>query len=122
MDVTRLNFNDFDTGATLWRKYKEIRLIQMNDFVPLLQKRLPGSIPPSGKSFADVLFAVRKEVLEIHEDIFEKKSKALRRYKRHAFIDSWFPLGGKHSSPMAQGLRNLQSPSSKVLYDAFMSF
>ena len=100
----------------------EIRLILMNDFAPLLYKRLPGSISPSGKSFADALVAVRKEVFETHGDIFEKKSKSLRRYKRHAFIDSWFPPGGKHSSPMAQGLRNLLTPSSKVLYDAFMSF
>ena len=91
MDVARLNSNDFDNGGTLWRKYKEIRLVLMNDFAPLLQKRLPGSIPLSKKRFADVLFAVRKEVFEIHEDIFEKKSKDLRRYRRHAFIVSWFP-------------------------------
>ena len=91
MDVTRLNFNDFDTGATLWRKYKEIRLILMNDFAPILSSELPGGMPPSGKSFAEVLVAVRREIYEKYKDISEKKIKALRGYKRHAFMESWYP-------------------------------
>ena len=78
--------NDLHTGATLSRKYKEIRLILMNDFRPILSARLPGGMPPSGKNFAEVLVAVRREIYKISE----KKSKALRGYKRHAFIESWY--------------------------------
>ena len=91
MDVARLDANDLHTGATLGREYKEIRLILMNDFAPILSSKLPGGMPPSGKSFAEVLLAVRKEVYEKCEDISEKKSKALRGYKCHAFIESWYP-------------------------------
>ena len=61
VDVAKLDPNDLHTGATLWRKYKEIRLILMNDFAPLLTKRLPGGLPPSGKSFAEILTAVRNQ-------------------------------------------------------------
>ena len=91
VDIGKLDPSDLHTGATLWRKYKEIRLILMNDFAPLLTKRLPGGLPPSGKSFAEVLTAVRKEVYEAYEDIAQKKSKAVNGYKRHAFVDTWFP-------------------------------
>ena len=49
----------------------------MNDFTPLLTKRLPGGLPPSGKSFAEILSVVRKEVYEAYEDIAQKKSKAV---------------------------------------------
>ena len=63
----------------------------MNDFVPLLMKRLPGGLPPSGRSFPEVLIAMRKEVYEVYEDIAQKKSKAINSYKRHAFVDTWFP-------------------------------
>ena len=91
IDVSRLEANDLHTGATLWRKYKEIRLILMNDFAPLLSKKLPGGNPPSGKTFAEILTAVRREIYEIYEDISEKKSKALKGYKRHIFVDSWYP-------------------------------
>ena len=63
----------------------------MNDFAPLLSKRLPGGYPPSGKSFAEVLTGVRKEVYEAYEDIAQKKSKAVNGYKCHAFVDTWFP-------------------------------
>ena len=88
IDVARLDAKDLHTGATLWRKYKEIRLILMNDFAPILSSKLPGGMPPSGKSFAEVLLAVRKDVYEKYEDISEKKSKAFRGYKRHAFMES----------------------------------
>ena len=91
VDIGKLDPSDLHTGATLWRKYKEIRLILMNDFAPLLMKRLPGGLPPSGKSFAEVLIAVRKEVYEAYEDIAQKKSKAINGYKRHAFVETWFP-------------------------------
>ena len=63
----------------------------MNDFAPLLSKKLPGGNPPSGKTFAEILTAVRREIYEIYEDISEKKSKALKGYKRHIFVDSWYP-------------------------------
>jgi hypothetical protein len=91
VDVSRLEANDLHTGATLWRKYKEIRLILMNDFAPLVKKRMPGGEPPSGKSFSEILLAARKEIYETYEDISEKKSKAAKGYRRHAFIDSWYP-------------------------------
>ena len=48
-------------------------------------------MPPSGKTFAEILLAVLKELYEKYEDISEKKSKALRGYKRHAFMESWYP-------------------------------
>ena len=91
VDVARLESNDLHTGATLWRKYKEIGLILMNDFAPILSARLSGGMPPSGKSFAEVLVAVRREIYEKYEDISEKKSKALQGYKRHSFMESWYP-------------------------------
>ena len=67
--VSKLDPSDLHTGATLWRKYKEIRLLLMNDYAPFLTKRLSGGLPPSGKSFAEILTAVRKEVYEAYEDI-----------------------------------------------------
>ena len=91
VDIGKLDPSDLHTGATLWRKYKEIRLILMNDFAPLLLKRLPGGLPQSGKSFTEVLIAVRKEVYEAYKDIAQKKSKAINGYKRHAFMETWFP-------------------------------
>jgi hypothetical protein len=91
IDLEKLDSGDLHTGSTLWRKYKEIRLILMNDFAPLLSKRLPGGKPPSGKSYSEILVAVRKEIYETYEDIAEKKSKALKGYKRHPFVESWFP-------------------------------
>ena len=91
VEISRLEASDLHTGATLWRKYKEIRLILMNDFAPLLSKRLPGGQPPSGKSYSEILVDVRKEIYEIYEDISEKKSKALKGYRRHAFVESWYP-------------------------------
>ena len=91
IDVARLDAKDLHTGATLWRKYKEIRLILMNDFAPILSSELPGGMPPSGKSFAEIFLAVWKEVYEKYEDISEKNFEALRGYKRHAFMESWCP-------------------------------
>ena len=78
--VARLDSNDLHTGATLLRKYREIRLILVNDFMPIFSARLPGGMPPSGRRFAEVLVAVRREIYEKYEDISEKKSKALRGY------------------------------------------
>ena len=92
VDVAKLDPTDLQTGVTLWRKYKEIRLILMNDFAPLLMKRLPGGLPPSGKSFAEVLTTVRKEVYEAYEDIAQKKSKAVNGYRCHAFVDTPQPV------------------------------
>ena len=90
IDVARLDSNDLHTGATLWRKYKEIRFILMSDFAPILSSKLPRGMPPSEKTFAEIILAVRKEVYEKYEDISEKKSKALRGCKRHAFMESWY--------------------------------
>lgn len=91
VEISRLEASDLHTGGTLWRKYKEIRLILMNDFAPQLSKKLPGGQPPSGKSYSEVLVAVRKEIYNMYEDISEKKSKALKGYKRHPFVESWYP-------------------------------
>ena len=113
VDIGKLDPSDFHTGATLWRKYKEIRLILMNDFAPLRMKRSPGGLPPSGKSFAEVLIAVRKEVYEAYEDIAQKKSKAINGYKRHAFVETWFPQSGRRLSPTAQRLPNPLNPSTR---------
>ena len=91
LEITRLDASDLHTGSTLWRKYKEIRLILMNDFAPLLSRRMPGGQPPSGKSFSEILVAVRKDIYDMYEDESEKKSKALKGYKRHPFLESWYP-------------------------------
>ena len=40
----------------------------MNDFAPILSSKLPGGMSPSGKSFAEALLAVRKEVYEKYEE------------------------------------------------------
>ena len=91
IEVSRLDPTDLHTGSTLWRKYKEIRLILMNDFAPFLSKRLPGGQPPSGKSMAEIHVAVRKDLYEKYEDESEKKSKAAKGYKRHPFVATWYP-------------------------------
>ena len=48
--ISDVDSSDLHTGATLWRKFKEIRLILMNEFSPLLASKMPGGILPSGKS------------------------------------------------------------------------
>ena len=83
---------DLHTGGSLWRKFKEIKLVLMNDFAPVLSKKLPGGQLPSGKSMAEILIAVRKEIFENYEAESEKKSKAVKGYTRHRFVESWFPV------------------------------
>ena len=61
----QMKANDLHTGPSVWRKFKEIRLVLMNDFAPLLAKKMPGGQLPSGKSFAEVLLLVRKELCSL---------------------------------------------------------
>ena len=64
----RMKADDLHTGHSVWRKFKEIRLILMNDFSPPLAKKMPGDQLPSGKSFAEVLLSVRKELYTLAEE------------------------------------------------------
>jgi hypothetical protein len=76
------------TGASLWRKFKEIKLVLMNDFGPVLSKKLPGGQLPSGKSMSEMLIAVRKEIFDNYDALAEKKSEAVKGYTRHRFVES----------------------------------
>ena len=87
----QLKPDDLHTGPTVWRKFKEIRLVLMNDFAPLLAKKLPGGQLPSGKSFAEILLVVRKELYHLAEEKAKLKSKAIKGYKSLPFTDQWFP-------------------------------
>lgn len=89
--ISDIDSNDLHTGATLWRKFKEIRLILMNEFSPLLASKMPGGILPSGKSFAEILLIMRRQLHDRIEDLAEKRSKAVKGYKRNIFKESWYP-------------------------------
>ena len=73
VSIEKLESCDLHTGASLWRKYKEIRLVLLNEYTPLLLKRLPNGHPPSGKSFGEVLQTVSKVLYEKSEDVATKK-------------------------------------------------
>lgn len=87
----KLDADDLHTGGSLWRKYREIRLILLNDFGAILVKNLIDGLPPPGKSFSDILLEVRNQLHEANEDIAEKKSKSVKGYKRHNFSERWYP-------------------------------
>ena len=92
VSVEKLEATDLHTGASLWRKYKEIRLVITHELGALLAKKLPGGQPPSGKSMAEILLSVRKEWFETCEKVREEKSKKEKgTFKKHAFTASWFP-------------------------------
>jgi hypothetical protein len=89
--LNRLDASDLHTGASLWRKFKEIRLVVMNDLANMLAKKLPGGQPPSGKSMDEILLAVRQEAHTLNQDEAQKKSKAKGGYTRHVFLETWYP-------------------------------
>ena len=88
----QLKPDDIHTGPSLWRKFKEIRLVIMNDITPLLSKKMPGGMIPSGKSFAELLLAVRQELYGIAEEKARKNSKSQKPYKSLPFTDQWYPV------------------------------
>ena len=67
--LEKLDSGDLHTGGSLWRKFKEIKLVLMNDFAPVLSKKLPGGQLPSGKSMAEILVAVRREIFDNYEGL-----------------------------------------------------
>ena len=91
VSIEKLESCDLHTGTSLWRKYKEIRLVLLNEYKPLLSKHLPNGHPPSGKSFGEVLQTVRKVLYEKSEDVAIKKSKAAGGHPRRPFSPSWYP-------------------------------
>ena len=91
MAKERPDSNDLHTGATLWRKFKEIRLMVMNEFSPIIASKMPGGILPSGKSFGEILLIMRRQLHDRIEDMAEKHSKAVKGFKRNAFKESWYP-------------------------------
>ena len=91
VSIEKLESCDLHTGTSLWRKYKEIRLVLLNEYKPLLSKHLPNGHPPSGKSFGEVLQTVRKVLYEKSEDVAIKKSKAAGGHPRKPFSPSWYP-------------------------------
>jgi hypothetical protein len=90
--VDKVESGDLHTGASLWRKFKEIRLILLNEFSPLLAKKMPGGLLPSGKTYSEVLTACRRAIFEASEDLAEKRSKSSKGFKRTLFHDSWYPV------------------------------
>ena len=91
VSAEKLDVDDLHTGGSLWRKYREIRLILLNDFGAILAKKLVDGQPPRGKNFSDVLLEVRHDLHEANEDIAERKSKSVKGYKRHNFSERWYP-------------------------------
>jgi predicted SprT family Zn-dependent metalloprotease len=72
--LEKLEASDLYTGSSLWRKYKEIRLVITHELGALLAKKLPGGQPPSGKSMSEILVSVRKDWFEACEKQREEKS------------------------------------------------
>ena len=90
--LEKLEAPDLHTGSSLWRKYKEIRLVITHELGALLAKKLPGGQPPSGKSMSEILVSVRKDWFEACEKQREEKSRSMKgTFKKHAFVESWFP-------------------------------
>ena len=87
----QMKADDLHTGSSVCRKFMEIRLVLMNHFAPLLAKKMPGGQLPSGKSFAEVLLSVRKELYGLAEEMAKLKSKVIKGYKPYPFNDQWFP-------------------------------
>jgi hypothetical protein len=73
--LEKLEASDLHTGSSLWRKYKEIRLVITHELGALLAKKLPGGQPPSGKSMSEILLSVRKDWFETCEKQREEKPK-----------------------------------------------
>lgn len=90
--LDKLEATDLHTGSSLWRKFKEIRLVTTHELGALLSKKLPGGQPPSGKSMSEILVNVRKEWFESCEKMREEKSRNQKgTFKKHSFTASWFP-------------------------------
>lgn len=90
--VEKLEATDLHTGSSLWRKYKEIRLIITHELGALLAKKLPGGQPPSGKSMAEILLSVRKDYFESCEKQREEKSRKDKgKFKPNTFLPYWYP-------------------------------
>jgi hypothetical protein len=85
--VDKLKATDLHTGSSLWRKFKELRLFLMNELSPMLAKRLPGGQPPSGKTMAEILVAVRKEAW----DNAELKNAKSEGDVKKPFDINWYP-------------------------------
>ena len=83
--MDKIDSVDLHTGASLRRKFKEIRLILLNEFSPLLAKKM-------GKTIPELLTACRRAIFDASEDLAEKRSKSTKGYKRTPFHDSWYPV------------------------------
>ena len=46
-------------GDTLWRKFKEIKAVIINEFSAIYSRNLPGGQPPSGISYEEILDKTR---------------------------------------------------------------
>lgn len=71
------SLDDYHTGESIWRKFADIKKVICNDFTDLYHLQMPGGIPPSGVSFAEVLNRTR-------EAIFVRTKKGI-------YNPAWFP-------------------------------
>ena len=71
---------------------EEIIRVLMNNFAPVLSKKLRGGQLPSGKRMSENLIAMRKEIFDNYDEAAEKKRKAAKGYTRQRFLESWLPV------------------------------
>ena len=56
IDKAKVQASDMHTGASVWRKYNEIRHVVINEISYVYSRNLPGGQPPSGKSYDEIYF------------------------------------------------------------------
>ena len=92
IDKAKVSSTDMHTGASVWRKYNEIRRFVINEISYVYSRMLPRGMPPSGKSYDEILLAVRKELFANGEAKTARESKSKTGYTIKNFSPMWFPV------------------------------
>ena len=92
IDKAKVQASDMHTGASVWRKYNEIRRVVINEISYVYSRNLPGGQPPSGKSYDEILLQVRKELFDNAEAKTVRESKSKTGYTKKVFSILWYPI------------------------------
>ena len=92
IDKAKVQASDMHTGASVWRKYNEIRRVVINEISYVYSRNLPGGQPPSGKSYDEILLQVRKELFDNAEAKTARESKSKTGYTKKVFSILWYPV------------------------------
>ena len=109
--LEKLDSGDLHSGGSLWRKFKEIKIVLMNDFAPVLSKKLPGGQLPSGRAWQRYLLPFERKFLTIMK-LNRRKNRKLLKVIRD--IDLWragFQSSGMYLPPMVLLLQILKNVS-----------